>query len=79
MFKVGSYDIEENLNHIRMTVDEKEDFEAIVILVVKLGVNKGWKEYADFIIANPDLFSNQRIIRNEGYLKSLENDKSREY
>ncbi|WP_339606903.1 glycosyltransferase family protein [uncultured Roseivirga sp.] len=78
-FKVGSYDIEENLNHIRMTVDEKEDFEAIETLVGSLGVNKGWREYTDFIIANPDLFSNQRIIRNEGYLKSLENDKSGEH
>tara|TARA_R110001592_G_scaffold267950_4_gene534120 strand:- start:1568 stop:2332 length:765 start_codon:yes stop_codon:yes gene_type:complete len=78
-FKVGSYDIEENLNHIRMTVDEQGDFDAIEVLVNELGVNKGWREYTNFIVANPRRFTNQKIIRNEGYLKSLENDKSREH
>lgn len=78
-FKVGSYDIDENLNHIRMTVDEMEDFEAIGVLVNQLGLDKGWREYADYITRHPEQFKNQRIIRNEGYIKSLKEDESREY
>jgi spore coat polysaccharide biosynthesis protein SpsF len=64
----------ENYSNVRMTVDEALDFEAIKILLEKLGYNAGWKDYADYILQNEYLFLNQGIIRNEGYLKSLRND-----
>lgn len=69
------YYTEKNYNHIRFTVDEKNDFEAIKILIKNLGSNARWFEYADFINENISLFSNQTIIRNEGYLISLNKEK----
>lgn len=61
-----------NYNNIRFTVDEKDDFRAIETLIENLGDERQWKEYADFIIDNNDLFPNQKIIRNEGYIKSIQ-------
>jgi len=57
-------------SHIRMTVDEIRDFECINVLIKKLGRNKSWNEYARFIMNNQNLFTNQGILRNEGYFKS---------
>ena len=60
---------------IRMTVDEMRDFDCIKVLIKKLGRNKSWNEYTRFIINNQNLFTNQDIIRNEGYLKSKNQEK----
>ena len=62
-------------NKIRMTVDTQEDFDAIEVLINELGTNRTWLEYTDFIIKNPNKFKNQNLVRNEGYKKSLEEDK----
>lgn len=64
-----------NFNHIRMTVDEPNDLEAIETLTIKMGFQATWLEYTDYIIHNINEFKNQDIQRNEGFLKSLENDK----
>lgn len=63
-----------DLSHIRMTVDEQSDLDAIVRLISLFGTNQQWLTYADYINAHPNEFPNQKIIRNEGYLKSLKND-----
>jgi spore coat polysaccharide biosynthesis protein SpsF (cytidylyltransferase family) len=73
--QANRYFMEKDYSNIRFTVDEQSDFEAIKILIENLGSNARWFEYADFITTNESLFSNQRIIRNEGYLISLEKDK----
>ena len=65
---------EENFENIRLTVDEIKDFEAIEILINNLGPGLPWRKYVGFIINQPSLFANQRIIRNEGYLKSLQKE-----
>jgi spore coat polysaccharide biosynthesis protein SpsF (cytidylyltransferase family) len=71
----GQYECQEGaFKAIRFTVDEEADFEAIKILVDHLGVNATWYDYTKFIIAHPSLFTNQDILRNSGYLKSLLND-----
>ena len=61
--------------NVRMTVDEIEDFKTIQFLIEKFGYSLKWEIYADYIISNPLLFNNQNILRNEGYKKSLQNDK----
>jgi spore coat polysaccharide biosynthesis protein SpsF len=61
-------------SNIRMTVDEKQDFDAINLLVNKLGFDASWIVYADYISNNFSEFSNQKIIRNEGYLRSIQKD-----
>lgn len=75
LFSSIFYDNEINYGHIRMTVDTQEDLDAIYVLVKDLGDNKNWLDYTNYIISNPKKFHNQNIIRNEGFQKSLLNDK----
>ena len=49
-----------------MTVDEYSDYEAIKILINKVGFGRDWRTYTRFIEDNQNLFKNQQIIRNEG-------------
>jgi spore coat polysaccharide biosynthesis protein SpsF (cytidylyltransferase family) len=74
MFQSANFDAPDNYNNIRMTVDEKVDLETIKILVNALGTKKTWIDYSKYIIQNSTEFSNQNIIRNEGFNKSLLND-----
>ena len=59
-----------------MTVDTQEDFDAIEVLVNELGTNGTWLDYTNYIIKFPEKFTNQQIVRNEGYHKSLLEDKN---
>ncbi len=74
LFTAISFPCESDFSNIRMTVDESSDFELIKILINKLGVEKTWLEYTNYIIENNLTKINDQIIRNEGYLKSLKND-----
>ena len=78
LFKSADYPLTKNYNNIRMTVDEKVDYDAVKILVEELGINASWETYTNYIIEHPETFKNQQIIRNEGYLKSLEKEKNEE-
>ena len=73
-FKAVHFASPANFNHIRMTVDEPEDLNTIEILISKCALNSSWLEYTNYIVNNIYDFNNQDIIRNEGYLKSLNND-----
>jgi spore coat polysaccharide biosynthesis protein SpsF len=68
------FDCNSDYNKIRLTVDEKEDFNSIQTIINKLGSNKSWIEYTQYIINNVNLFNNQSIIRNEGYINSLKKE-----
>ena len=72
--QIIDYDNICNLNEIRLTVDEEDDFKAIQILIDALGPDKSWEQYTQYVIDNSSLFNNQSIIRNEGFLNSLNND-----
>ncbi len=74
LFSAVNYPCESDFSKIRMTVDESRDFELIEILIKNLGVEKSWIEYTNFIIGNNLTKVNDKIIRNEGLLKSLKND-----
>lgn len=75
LFTAINFPCESDFSKIRMTVDESSDFELIEILIDKLGVEKSWLEYTNYIIDNDLEKLNYKIIRNEGLLKSLKNDK----
>ena len=75
IFSSINYPCENDFSHIRMTVDESRDFELIKKLIIDLGADKSWEEYNNYIINNELTKLNDNIIRNEGYLKSLEEDK----
>lgn len=74
MFKAMNYPAPENFNHVRMTVDEPADLETVALLIQELGVNCDWKTYTNYILAHQEALQNQTIIRNEGYIKSLNKD-----
>lgn len=62
----SSEDIVSNKNYgnIRMTLDYIEDFECLNNLILKLGTNQTWQTYVNYIIENPDEFTNQKTTRN---------------
>lgn len=65
-----------NANDYRITIDEPEDFEVIKALIENLGIELGWKEYIDYLLSHKELYAiNSRFTYNEGYAKSLQNDK----
>ena len=74
MFSSDNYSNYSNYSNIRMTVDELKDLESCEVMIQNIGNNGTWKDYANFIIDNPSLLSNQQITRNEGFEKSLKDD-----
>jgi len=74
LFKAADLKNFENMNSIRMTVDEQSDLDVIRLLAKSIGEDASWIEYAQFIKNNPELQLNKGILRNAGYLKSLDND-----
>lgn len=73
-FTAVNFPCVKDYSKIRMTVDERKDFDLIKVLIEKLGTNETWTNYVDYIIENQLYTINMDIIRNEGYLKSLKND-----
>jgi spore coat polysaccharide biosynthesis protein SpsF len=70
--KHGIFDASE----YRITIDEPEDFEVIKALIEALGINKGWKEYIDYLLTHDEIKSiNSKFRYNEGYEKSIKNDR----
>lgn len=75
IFNAKNYDSPEDYSNVRMTVDEPVDFMVIKNLIENLGTEANWMEYVHFILERNLNNLNIGIIRNEGYLKSIENDK----
>ena len=75
MFSSNNYSNYSNYSSIRMTVDELKDLESCEVMIQNIGNNGTWKDYADFIIDRPSLFSNQQIKRNEGLQISVPKEK----
>lgn len=75
IFKAKNFECDFDYSKIRMTVDEELDFELVKYLVKSFGTDKGWREYVKYILDNNLDSINGVILRNEGYLKSLKNDK----
>jgi spore coat polysaccharide biosynthesis protein SpsF len=74
IFTAINFDNNFNYAQIRMTVDEIRDYELMKIVIEKNGIEKGWKEYVEFIVSNKLNTINDTIVRNEGYFKSLKKD-----
>ncbi len=76
VFKSGNYSNPVDYEKVRLTIDEPADLEVFKILIGKLGTEKNWKEYTDFYLSNKEIQTlNGHFDRNEGYNKSLKNDK----
>jgi len=74
MFRVGEVKNERDLSHVRLTVDEPEDYEVLKKIVAEvrpLTMNAMVK----YLAAHPEVAAiNRSIIRDEGYAKSLQED-----
>jgi spore coat polysaccharide biosynthesis protein SpsF (cytidylyltransferase family) len=77
-FKKLNYTSKYDFSHLRMTVDEENDFELIKTILENLYKNNSNFSYLDaisFMTKNPDtLFINSNITRDEGLAKSLKED-----
>lgn len=77
LFSSGGHNLEEDFNHVRLTVDEPNDFEVIKNIIIALGFDKDWRTYANYYLNNKNVNTlNQGIIRNEGYKRSISKDKN---
>lgn len=79
IFKLRNKENNENLSGKRWTLDEPRDYDFIKIVYSGLYKNKpffGMKDILEYSKLHPEIEGiNQDITRNEGYLKSLKNDK----
>jgi spore coat polysaccharide biosynthesis protein SpsF len=75
-YKKGNLEAKNNWSHIRLTVDEKKDFEVIKFLIENSKPTASYLDYIDLLMKNPKIMKkNMNIIRNEGLIKSLKKDK----
>lgn len=79
LFRVAIVEHEEDLSHIRLSVDEEKDFQVVTEVfrnLYKEGEIFHLRDILRFLDKKPELLElNKDIIRNEGYLKSLAEDK----
>jgi spore coat polysaccharide biosynthesis protein SpsF len=75
LFTAFNFCYHSNYKNVRLTVDEQADFEVISQLIEKLGVDEDWKTYADCYLGSEKVKDlNKDIERNDGYIKSVQND-----
>ncbi len=75
LFKALSIKNDQDFQAIRLTVDTPEDFEVINAIIDELGTDKSWKEYVNLYLEQASIREkNSHIQRNEGYVKSLNED-----
>lgn len=81
IFKIVNLRSNINLNNKRWTLDEPKDFEFIKIIYKNLYPKDslfGMETILNYLRENPEVEKiNKEIIRNEGYLKSLKEDRIR--
>ena len=79
LFKNGSLELFNNLDQHRWTLDVSNDYELLSRIFDSLyRVNSPFlsHEILQFLKRNPELSEiNNKVVRNEGYIKSLEKDK----
>jgi spore coat polysaccharide biosynthesis protein SpsF (cytidylyltransferase family) len=67
---------EKDFSLVRLTVDTIEDFQVIEKLILLLGIDRPWLEYANLLDQMSDVKEiNAKFRRNEGYEKSINNEK----
>jgi glutamate-1-semialdehyde aminotransferase/spore coat polysaccharide biosynthesis protein SpsF (cytidylyltransferase family) len=74
-FKAAKFTCLKDWSDVRITIDNEEDFLVIQKLITDYGVDKDWEFYAQKYYDDKLNLINGFISRNEGYSKSVENDK----
>jgi spore coat polysaccharide biosynthesis protein SpsF len=79
LFRTAKVEYEEDLSHIRLVVDDEKDFQLVTEVFKNLykgGEIFHLRDIMGFLNKNPRLLElNKRTVRNEGYLKSLAEDR----
>lgn len=79
IFRIATVENEKDLSHMRLVVDHKEDFQLVTEIfqsLYKEGEIFHLNDILDLLSKRPELLElNKRSVRNEGYLKSLAEDK----
>lgn len=79
IFKIGNYSSEKNYEFHRWTLDNEEDYEVIKRIYNELyeeGKFIPWRNVIEFLENHPEVAEiNSKIKRNEGFAKTLEEDK----
>lgn len=79
IFKLKNFTYLKDLSQKRWTLDQREDYKFMNIIYKKLGKKNTYfsmHEILEFLDKHPKFeLINSRILRNEGYLKSLKEDK----
>ncbi|EKS07905.1 aminotransferase class III-fold pyridoxal phosphate-dependent enzyme [Leptospira santarosai] len=82
-FKIGHYKSSKDLSHLRWTVDEREDFELVKNIYENLyPANREFttNDILNYLELNPQWKThNLKYERNEGYKKSLMDDKKKKF
>lgn len=67
---------EGDYSSIRITLDTPEDFELLKKVIEENGIGLGWKAYVNYLQQHKEILDiNSKFERNEGYAKSIENDR----
>jgi spore coat polysaccharide biosynthesis protein SpsF len=78
LFKSVSFENHIDYSSFRLTVDKQEDFLVIEKLIIELGSDHSWQEYIEYLNSHSEIESlNKHFVRNEGYQKSLIEDKTK--
>jgi len=76
LFKAENYSFKTNFSHIRLTLDEKEDFDVIQFLIERTELDTSWLTYVALLTKYPEVLNMNAIYtRDEGYQSSLLEDK----
>jgi spore coat polysaccharide biosynthesis protein SpsF len=79
LFKMVTLELEEDCSHFRFTVDEAVDFQVVSKVLEALYPSNpcfGFMDVVSFLRTHPDIYAvNRGIGWNEGYQKSLQNDR----
>jgi spore coat polysaccharide biosynthesis protein SpsF (cytidylyltransferase family) len=77
-FKIFNFAHSENISHLRWTIDYEEDLEFVRHICRKLDNSNSFlmKDVMKVLKENPEITKKQKnVIRNEGYMKSVNEDK----
>ena len=79
LFTIGGYEKFKNLGHLRLTLDDPRDYQLLSTIFKKLYDIDNFFNHEmiiNLLNESPELLKiNSEIIRNEGYVKSILNDK----
>jgi spore coat polysaccharide biosynthesis protein SpsF len=75
-FSSGCVIHEQDYSDIRLTVDTIDDFKVIESLISLLGYKASWFEYVEILKQHPEIRKlNEHYLRDEGYMKSINEEK----